>query len=193
MAIQGRTPEEALREFRRVLGELLNRTITHARVGIFLRPAPSGEATGAAALGFLARGRPAYAELATRFGQLFLGIAQNCETYPVKGGRHEVRTAEYAYVLTRPGDDEPMLRWEYKRRWPDEEARWCRHHLQGEVDVRGLGISLNEGVHLPTGYVPIEDVVRFCIVDLGVHPLSEDWHEELERKYSEFRDGTVPR
>ena len=37
---------------------------------------------------------------------------------------------------------------------------------------------LNE-LHLPTGWVPIEEVLRFCIDDLGVRPLSPGWHETL--------------
>ena len=43
--------------------------------------------------------------------------------------------------------------------------------------------------HLPTGYVPIEDIIRFCIVDLRAPPLSENWHELLEESYQKFRKG----
>jgi len=34
-------------------------------------------------------------------------------------------------------------------------------------------------LHLPTGWVRLEEVLRFCIVDLGVRPLSPRWHEAL--------------
>jgi hypothetical protein len=27
--------------------------------------------------------------------------------------------------------------------------------------------------------VPLEEVIRFCIVDLGVAPPADDWHERL--------------
>ena len=85
------------------------------------------------------------------------------------------------------------MRWEYERQWPDEDARWCRHHLQGPIQLP-IGddpVVLNT-VHLPTGYVTVEDVIRFCIVDLEVRPLSNDWHQELEESYRRFRTEYTP-
>ncbi|MCC6495797.1 MAG: hypothetical protein IT193_06010 [Propionibacteriaceae bacterium] len=43
-------------------------------------------------------------------------------------------------------------------------------------------------LHLPTGYVTLEDVIRFCIHDLGVPPLRPNWHEILVQSYREFKD-----
>jgi hypothetical protein len=43
------------------------------------------------------------------------------------------------------------------------------------------------GLHLPTGFVALEDVLRFCIVDLGVNPLSDGWHDVLEESYRLFK------
>jgi hypothetical protein len=60
--------------------------------------------------------------------------------------------------------------------------------------VRDLGCSSFNDWHLPTGWVPIEEIIRFCIVDLGVPPLDTSvdadgnpgWHTRLvQRSYDE--------
>jgi len=40
--------------------------------------------------------------------------------------------------------------------------------------------------------VTIEDILRFCIVDLGVEPLSANWHEILQESYELFREEFAP-
>jgi hypothetical protein len=42
-------------------------------------------------------------------------------------------------------------------------------------------------LHLPTGFVALEEVLRFCIVDLGVNPLSDEWNGVLEESYRLFK------
>jgi hypothetical protein len=42
--------------------------------------------------------------------------------------------------------------------------------------------------HLPTGYVAIEDILRFTIVDLEVAPLSGDWDAILKESSGDFRE-----
>jgi len=53
-------------------------------------------------------------------------------------------------------------------------------------------VSLND-LHLPTGWVTIEEVIRFCIVDLGVptNP-AHDWDAVLEASYQTFRTDFAP-
>jgi hypothetical protein len=36
-------------------------------------------------------------------------------------------------------------------------------------------------------------VIRFCIIDLGVSPLSSGWHEVLEDSYRLFKTKFAPR
>ncbi|HTF36075.1 MAG TPA: hypothetical protein VK714_20510 [Myxococcota bacterium] len=126
---------------------------------------------------------------------LYLG--QRCETRLVDG-EHQVATLSYQYKLYAsgtftPGDErEALLRWEYLKHWPTDEDRWCRHHVQGPVNL-GLGDGvLLKDLHLPTGYVVIEDVIRFCVADLGVHPLSDGWHDHLMESYELFRKESTP-
>lgn len=116
---------------------------------------------------------------------MLLAIGQNCGSVLTKEGPHQLVTVEYRYTLPPEGTDEPLLRWEYVRQ-PD--GPWCRHHLQGTVPLR-IGretVTLND-LHLPTGYVTIEEVLRFCIVDLGVEPLAGDWDRTLRESYERFK------
>lgn len=51
---------------------------------------------------------------------------------------------------------------------------WPHLHVSGSL----AGIDLGKA-HLPTGVVPLQDVLRFAIVDLGVEPLRDDWRAVL--------------
>ncbi|MFN8636536.1 MAG: hypothetical protein U0893_22030 [Chloroflexota bacterium] len=97
----------------------------------------------------------------------------------------------YRYALHAGTDlrSEPVVRWELDLQPADPQARWSRRHLQGPIplDFGGRSISLND-VHLPTGPIALEDVIRFCIHDLGVPALSPDWDEILLRSAREHQD-----
>ena len=189
--VEGRTPWEACRAFCDDLNRLLATTVTQTR----LVPVPYDHRIVVA---FRRQGgRPAAARLSTRFGPMALYIGQRYEAVPVADDRQRLITAEYRYTLTPGKLDEatqrdPLLRWEYVRDVPDD-ATWCRHHLQGPVrlQIGKAKLSLND-LHLPTGYVTIEEVLRFCIADLGVKPLSRQWHRLLEESYQRFKDDSAP-
>ena len=94
---------------------------------------------------------------------------------------------DYQYTVAPLGSDDPLFRWEFVR-FPSSGSFWCRNHLQGPINI-GVGgrmVNLNDW-HLPTGWVSIEEIIRFCIVDLGVPPLdtnvdadgSPGWHARL--------------
>jgi hypothetical protein len=53
-------------------------------------------------------------------------------------------------------------------------------------------VRLND-LHLPTGFTTIEDVLRFCIVDLAVAPLSPEWDQVLNESYQTFKGDCAPR
>ncbi|MDQ3549192.1 MAG: hypothetical protein M3439_10295 [Chloroflexota bacterium] len=117
--------------------------------------------------------------------ELFIG-----QTFDTVEGQHErerLRLIEYKYTIAPVGADAPLFRWEFVRS-PSSASFWCRHHLQGPiaVDVGGRSVNLNDW-HLPTGWVPIEEIIRFGIVDLGVALLDTSvdadgnpgWHRRL--------------
>lgn len=194
MPIEGRTLWEACHNFCDYLNRVLATTVKETR----LVPIGPRNATRLQVAFRGGGGRLPAALLRTRFGPMALYIGQLCETIQLGDARQRLVTVEYRYTLT-PGDldeaaqHEPLLRWEYVRE-PEGGGRWCRHHLQGAVqlEVGREAVSLND-LHLPTGYVTIEEVLRFCIVDLGVDPQSARWHEILEESYERFKTGFAPR
>ncbi len=186
MPIEARTLQGAAKTFCDHLNHVLARTVTRTRLQFI----DVGE--DLIQVAFRQAGRPTTARLTTRFGQMELFLGQNCAAEPTDSKRVRLFTASYKYTLNVHGVEEPLFRWEYKRK-PTPSERWCRHHVQGNVPLR-IGkkdTSLND-LHLPTGYVAIEDVLRFCIVDLKVKPLTKNWHETLEGSYNRFKTEFAP-
>jgi len=180
----GATLKDAAHQFCDVLNRVLNTTVTRARLVEF---GPKDMPDARRQIAFRQAGLPVAAPLNTRFGGMGLYIGQVCDSIPTDEGRRFI-TVEYKYTLTRNGAPEALLRWDYVRE-PDQGGRWCRHHLQGPVPLAiggGGSIPLND-LHLPTGYVTIEEVLRFCIVDLGVRPLADNWNEILTESYERFK------
>ena len=180
MSIRGRTLREAAQTFCDHANRVLNRTVTRARLVVIDVP-PRVQ------VAFRQAGRPFKARLQTRFGRMGLYLGQVCDFVLGQDGLLMLRTIEYKYTLTLAGDDEPLLRWEYVKH-PPPGAEWCRHHLQGPVDleIHDPPVPLDD-LHLPTGYVTFEEVLRFCIVDLGVPPLHDEWDAILVDSYRKFR------
>ncbi len=180
MPIQGRTLREAAQRFCDHVNSVLSRTVTETRLVVFEVP-PRIHVT------FRQAGLPVEAILQTDFGPIRFSFFQVCESVRTPGGLHELRTIAYRYSLAPGYETEPLVRWEYVKT-PPADALWCRHHLQGPVEVQidGYELSLN-ALHVPTGYVPFEEILRFCIVDLGVHPLSADWDRVLRESYDLFK------
>lgn len=182
MAITGRSLRDAAENFRGHINRVLAQTVT--RTPVFVIPA---EETHRIQVAFRLPGQPAGPQLVTGFGRIRVYLGQVCESERRADGRHELRTVEYRYYLTPEGAEQPLLRWEYIRA-PEAGALWCRHHLQGPMNLPlpGHVVSLND-LHLPTGYVAFEEVLRFCIVDLGVRPLSDAWDGILRDSYERFK------
>ena len=131
------------------------------------------------------------APLPSRFGELGLYVGLVCEARPSDRDGPPFRTMNYRYALHVGTDinSEPVVRWEFDRQPSDPQARWSRRHVQGPIPLSfgPVTVSLN-ALHLPTGTVTLEDVIRFCIHDLGVPPLSRNWHDILIQSAGESRD-----
>lgn len=186
MPIEAPTLLAAARKLQEHLNGLLTRTITETRlVAVALQGAPRVLVT------FRQAGKPIFAPLRTRFDTFHLSLRQICEGIPGEGGGVQLQTVIYAYTLTPLGAREPAFRWEYEKR-PQPGFLASRHHLQGEIPLPPpFGISLNK-LHVPTGYTLIEDIIRFCIVDLGVSPLSGAWDRLLQESEDVFKHDFAP-
>ncbi len=182
MPYLGATLKDAAREFCDALNRVLNMTVTKRRL---VEVGPKDQPNAQRQVTFRQAGSLVTATLNTRFGPMGLYVGQVCDSVEMQQGRQLV-TAGYRYTLTPEEADEALLRWEYVRQ---PEGLWCRHHLQGPVPLalgRREPVPLND-LHLPTGYVTIEEVIRFCIVDLGVEPLSKEWDAILTESYEKFK------
>ena len=156
-------------------------------------------------IGFRSQGgHPEEACFNSDYGRLSLSLSQNCESKVIGDGLHELRTVSYWYYLF-DAEGESFMRWEYHRHYPtpedwplnrgkSEEAwvkpkYYARHHTQVETTVERNGRVFDlDRLHVPTGYVPIEDVIRFCIEDLGAkfRHRTRDWHGVLQESYRLF-------
>ncbi len=163
----------AARRFCEHLNEVLATTVTQTR----LVPVRSRARDIDIEITFRHEGHPIKASLVTRFGPLRLYLGQVCDGISRQDGTVQLRTIRYRYTLGAGDEDDPIFRWEYG---PQPPGLYSRHHLQGAVPLQ-IGrypLSLND-LHLPTGYVAVEEILRFCISDLGVRPRSGEWNRIL--------------
>lgn len=206
MPITGADLATAAAIFRDHLNEVLRRTVTKAQLTRLMVPGPR------AILSFR-QGRPprVEAQLSTRFGLMWLYLGQTCVSSVRADGLHVLRTVSYRYTIRPDGMNKPLFRWEYEK---DPGNPYCRHHFQGPITVpikHDTEVSLND-LHVPTGFVTVEEILRFCIVDLGVPPLSpatpppapaepgdhdlrrqKTWDEVLTESHERFKGDFAPR
>jgi hypothetical protein len=171
------------------LNGLLHRTITQHRL-VTTQAGASSDVVPHIHLGFR-QGGPVLAPLRSRFGQIGLYVGQifRARAAGEEGPALIMVKYRYALYVGLDAETEPAVRWEFDRQPADPDARWSRRHLQGPIPLTfgPVTVSLNT-LHLPTGTVTLEDVIRFCIHDLGVPPLSRNWHDILIQSAGESRD-----
>jgi hypothetical protein len=167
--------------------ELVAATVTQRYQLIPLR---DGEETRLT-LGFREGQAPRTVPLETRYGCLYFYAGQALEAVR-DGRRYRLTTRKYSYRLQEDESfsSQAVLRWEYDRE--TEIDRHARHHahISAAVPLGELALNLDKA-HLPTGWVTIEEVIRFLIVELEHKPPCGDaWPEKLaeseRRFYEEF-------
>lgn len=175
MGITGRTPQECYKAFREHVARVMAATLTHEPLAV---DAQGGRVT----LAFATR-KPV--PLDTRaHGTIFFGFSQALRTEKTGRREHYLRTTGYWYRLqNEPGAKaKALIRWEYESADP-RQARPARHHAQ--FAVMAAALDLNR-LHVPTGRVPFEEVIRFLIHDLGVEPRSREWAPTLAESERSF-------
>lgn len=185
MPFEARTAREATHRYRESLNSLLAHTTTRTPLITVV-----GKRSGNITVSFRRDGQISATTLPSRFGPVNLSLYQTLDAVEGQRERVRLRVIDYQYTITPLGADEPLFRWEFVR-FPSSGSFWCRNHLQGSitVDVGGRSVNLDDW-HLPTGHVPIEEIIRFCIVDLDVSPLDTSldadgdpgWHTRLSER-----------
>jgi hypothetical protein len=100
--------------------------------------------------------------------QLTLDVGEH---YRVREGSDgwEVEVVSYFYVFARHNEDVIVYHWHPYGRSPIR-----RPHLHVLADLQ-IGERWLGKVHLPTGFVAIEDIVTLAIREPRAEPLREDW------------------
>lgn len=187
MPIVGRSPRECAKRFRDHIAELLSKTIA-PRIPLMLYGVERTE--GAQFLVWFLQGdKPTTIPIKTRFGPLFFSLTQRVEAQK-DGAHYRLRTLAYWYRLQAASglQDEALLRWEYARVDPRLPGP-PRNHLHAPVEIAldGGTLDLNK-IHTPTGWVTIEELVRFLIAELRVKPVSSKWAEIVAVSERRFRE-----
>jgi hypothetical protein len=175
-----RTPRECFNVFTAHLRGLVASTVTQRH--------PIGEVPARTRLvvGFREEA-PIAVPIDTAFGRLYFYLGQALEAVP-EGSDYRLTTRQYWYRLQHEPSlkEQAVVRWDYDA--TTGKSRHARHHAQmrATIDVGTGTMDLNKA-HLPTGWVTIEEVIRFLIVDLGMEPpCGEDWPGVLERSEQAF-------
>lgn len=112
-----------------------------------------------------------------------------------EGDVHCLQTLAYSYRVGQgPSRQDWLIRWEYNSRETQEGARGLhpRHHchLRAGLPCFGNQELLLAKMHIASGWVTIEEVIRFLIHELGVTPKTDNWDQILRESEEKFRDWT---
>ena len=178
MSLLARTPREAFQTFQDHLNRTLNKVLTRSRLRFFVRSVKQEKT----ALAFFNNHWESVA-IPLRPSSWYLSLRQDLQALPEERG-YTLRTLQYAYRIQQTSSvrDEAEVRFDYVSPDIDPAFPYNRHHVQFHQDYHAVrdGFSLQK-LHIPTGGVTIEQVIRFLIADLGVPSLIETWDEELRK------------
>lgn len=138
-----------------------------------------------------ADGTPQY----KRVGDFYLYLGQTLDVREEGRAAYRPRTIRYAYRIAESQNfDGPcLIRWEYNAR-AVLESKHPRHHVQIAARLRCSTTEFDlEELHLPTGWITVEEVIRFLIADLNVKPKSTNWDEILQESEELFKQWTAMR
>lgn len=202
MPICGRRPKECFDTFEKHIGPLIQGVLGRNTYVLFERikgdeAKRSMKVKGARGADWVRLDSPSH-------GEVYLYLAQDLVAQQRPDGKaFELKTRQYWYWIyeQEPGpEDEALFRWENA---PLAGKKHCKYHChvgktfkggkQEAITLDRNGVKANlTRLHIPTGYVLIEYVLRFLIVDLGIKPAcGEDrWEEVLsdseDRFFKEF-------
>jgi hypothetical protein len=86
---------------------------------------------------------------------------------------YRVKTISYTYEIEDEATRHEILAFHWE---PDSpRSRVKTPHLHLGFALRDKSLPFHNKAHIPSGRVPVEDVVSFLISDLQVTPLNSDW------------------
>lgn len=97
-------------------------------------------------------------------------------------GEWKTSTREYIYKVSEDPDAEAAVEWHWH---PARKRNEPHLHSRFAPGTEGLGRTA-EGLHLPTGRVAFEDVVKFLITDVGVPTTRPDAEQLIDESLAAF-------
>jgi hypothetical protein len=185
VAVVAKTPREVFHLWQDHHNQALNKVLTAYRLRFPLRHTKQERTV----LSFF-KGEGEFVAVPLTPSPWYLFVNQWLQAIPNNRGYGlQVLAYEYRIQRTASRDDEAEVRFEYVSPEVDPGFSYGRHHVQFHRDYHAVreGFSLQK-LHIPTGGVMIEHVVRFLIADLKVPPLVENWDEELRKSEEQSRE-----
>jgi hypothetical protein len=103
-----------------------------------------------------------------KLGQIHLTLGHNFRVIEDSTAGYRVTTAGYVYGILDP-DGQELLGWHWH---PDSRVQRPHLHIHSE--------PLTHKIHIPTGRVTIESVLRMLAEELAVIPKRADWADVLQ-------------
>jgi hypothetical protein len=130
---------------------------------------------------------PVAVPIDTAYGRLYFYLGQSLEAVEDPGG-YRLKTRQYWYRLQPDAAfrSRATMRWEYDAF--TREDHHARHHAQTATTVALADAELDlDKAHVPTGWVTVEEVIRFLIVDLAMTPpCGEQWPAVIAESETRF-------
>lgn len=174
-------PFRASREFATLIGEAVNATVSHAPIAFV-------EIEGSEFEGYIAHAPGAFRapESLPLVDGGFLYLYQRLV---LRRKEKFLTTAEYRYTYeTSQTRDDWIFRYEYLREPGDDYPYPLAHaHFNGTPEKYAGGKSF-PALHLPTGRVTVEDVLRHLVVEHEIGPISDSWEQTLKETKESFEE-----
>jgi hypothetical protein len=182
--LSGKKPNDIFNTFRDHLNSLLHHTITEV-------PLLQTITGSRAHLEFRLNRESIGVEVGKGY---HLYLSQALEAHRIKSREYRLKTLAYAYRIGEgpKRGDRWIIRWEYNSR-EHLEALHPRHHCHLPFELTCFGDqSLNlDKMHISSGWVTVEEVIRFLIHELKVKPKHVDWDKRLRDSEQKFREWTA--
>lgn len=182
----GDRPGDVFRQFRDHISRLLNQTITDAPLSLTHRK-------DRLFAQFAFRDESEFPMAAPLFsGGLYLAVSQQLQVEQQPDKAWRLRTLQYSYhLLEGPSPySRWILRWEYVSRIRRHDEHPRHHvHVATVLETPAGRMDLDK-LHLATGWVTIEEVIRFLIAEVGVKAKATNWDEELMKSEELFKKWT---
>lgn len=98
-------------------------------------------------------------------------------------------TREYRYVYqSSESPNDWIFRFEYERE-PEGDNPYPRAHIHlNACPTTYSGAKEFDKLHLPTGRVTLEDILRHLVIEHAVQPVSPNWEQKLKQTEAAFRE-----